>query len=191
MDKLFILLGSYNRLPPELIDFLKIKLKTKTLRRFEVLVKGGEINRYIYFIERGITRTYANTEDGEVTTWLQQVGELVVSINSFFRQIPSAEWIIAQTQLTVRYISFDELEEACRRWPDFVVVRERLKTEYYERKNQYDLWLLTTKRRDRYLQFTKEQPFLAKSISLQVMASYLHMDYATLKRIRREIREGR
>jgi CRP-like cAMP-binding protein len=190
MDKLFILLSVYNQLPPKLIDFLKEKLRSKTIGKGEILVREGEINRYIYFIERGITRTFTRSKKGEHTTWLQMESEFVISVDSFFNQTPSAEWIVAQTRLTVRYISHAELEEACRRWPEFAVVREEIKTEYYKRKILWDRWIRTTGNRERYVQFVKEQPILAKRISLDVMSSYLCMGFATLKRIRQDIRDG-
>ena len=190
MNRLFILLSSYAKLPPELIDFLKEKLRSKTLKKKKFLLREGEIDRYIYFIERGITRTYATTEKGDFTTWIQQEGEIVISVDSFFDQVPSAEWIVAGEKLTVLYISYDELEEACRKWPEFGIVRDKIKSEYYSRQTKWERWIRSTPDpKERYLQFINEQAALAKRISKTVLSSYLYMDYSTLKRIIKALRD--
>ncbi|NKI27971.1 cyclic nucleotide-binding domain-containing protein [Arenibacter sp. 6A1] len=73
----------------ELNDILSHFTK-EHVQKNQLLVKEGEICRQLYFIEKGMGRSYYLKEDGkEVTQWFFGVGNFMSRADNFFNQCPS------------------------------------------------------------------------------------------------------
>jgi CRP/FNR family transcriptional regulator, anaerobic regulatory protein len=187
MEKLFSVLKDY--LPPSLelsrglIEFLESKLREKTFRKNEIVLREGQVCRNIYFVFKGVTSVIAIKEKGDdYRRWLQCEDEFVIAVESFFNQTASTERIVAEEALTVLFITFDELQAACETWSEFALVRGNIAQKYYCRSVEWDNWVISASVRDRIRKFFKEQADLARRVSGRVISSYLRMDYATFKR---------
>lgn len=187
MERLFSVMKGYLspsiELSPELIEYLKSKLREKKFSKNEIILREGQICRNIYFVVKGVTSVIAVKKKGDdYRRWLQQENEYVIAVESFFNQTPSTERIVAEEAVTVLFITFEELQEASARWTEFALVRGNIAQDYYSRSVKWDNWVISASVRDRIRQFFKDQPILANRVSDRVIASYLRMDYATFKR---------
>jgi CRP/FNR family transcriptional regulator, anaerobic regulatory protein len=191
MVEVFKLLQRYEQLSPGLAGYLESKLKCATFRRREAFLHERQLCRNIYFIVKGVARVAGWKDTGEYSPWLQQEGEIIISVDSYFRQVPSVERLIAESKLTVVYITFDEFQEACARWPEFAAIRAKLVEEYYCRSRAWDAWLNSTPKTERYQKFVKEQPVLAARVTDKVLASYLQIDYSYLKKHKKALMDKR
>ncbi|WP_431209456.1 Crp/Fnr family transcriptional regulator [Puia sp. P3] len=115
----------------ELRSHLFSAIRVESVKKLGYLLEEGKLSRHIYFIRRGILRCYYRQEDDtEVTTWILREPNVVVAVNSFYRQEPSFEIIQALVDTEVYYISHDELERIYERFPQFERVGRLLTIEY-------------------------------------------------------------
>ena len=131
MEELLAFLQSIRRLPPELLEHLQQIIKYRKVKKGEILLRPGQICRYIYFVKKGVLRAYYINEKGvEVSAWIMDEGKLAVSITSFYDQEPSFETIHALEDCELYYISFDELEEMYETSMEFNTIGRKLITRY-------------------------------------------------------------
>lgn len=79
-----------------LIEKLAAFLFSKKIKKKELLLRAGEINNKMFYVQKGLLRVYYIQEDGkEVNTWFVKEGQFVYACHSFHYQIPSEEYIEA------------------------------------------------------------------------------------------------
>ena len=191
MEKLFFRLSGGKPLPEGLVAYLTQHLKTRGFKKGEIILRKGQICRYIYFIESGVLRHFVDDGRHEITTWLLKDGDICISIKSFLDQVPAYDTIEAQTETIVWYISFEELEEGCRLFPEFALIRDRIKSEYYAIKDAREPFIRSLDPMDRYIHLLETAPIFAQLVEIPELSSYLFMTPKMLSKIRRELREKR
>jgi hypothetical protein len=77
-----------------------------------------------------------NRERAEVSSWFMKEGDVIVSVESFFKQKPSYESIQALEETTVHYISYDELQFIYKNFLEFNFVARVLAEHYYTLSEQ-------------------------------------------------------
>src|ERR1700730_2030545 len=111
MEELFQYLDSIHPLSNELRDHLLKIIKFKKIPKRHLLLKAGHINKHIYFIRKGLLRAfYLKGNRSEVCSWFMKEGDIIVSIESFYEQQESYEYIEALEETELFYISHDELK---------------------------------------------------------------------------------
>lgn len=70
-------------------------LFSKKIKKKEIILREGEINDHMIFVKSGLLRVYAKNDDKEINTWFVKEDEFIVSINSYFYETPSFEYIQA------------------------------------------------------------------------------------------------
>lgn len=173
--------------PEELRALLVEIICSKSVKKLGYLLEEGNVSRHIYFIKRGILRCFYQHEDGtEVTAWILREPNVVVAVNSFYKQQPSFEIIQALVDTEVFYISFHELEEVYRRFPEFERVGRLLTIEYLI---FWSMQLFTLRMRDRKERFElwyKDNEDLLQFVEQKLVASYLDMSPEHFSRIKNE-----
>lgn len=183
MELLFAFLQNIHPLPDDLRDHLVRLLRTRTFKRREFLLKAGHVSRNIYFIESGLVRCFYMLADKDISAWFMKEGDVVVSIHSFFGQIPSAESIQALEETTVHYISYDELEEVYKKFPSFNVNGRKILTHYYCLSEQRAISMRSLKAKEKYASLLRNEPELLQRVPKKFLASYLGVTEATLSHI--------
>jgi CRP/FNR family transcriptional regulator, anaerobic regulatory protein len=160
-------------------------IKPKTLKKDEFLLSAGETCKNLYFIKRGLLKCFYILHDREVCDWFFGEGETIVSIDSFYDQLPSKDFIRALEDCELFYISFEELDYLYRTFVEFNVVGRVLTNKYLRiwHKQARNIRMLTAE--ERYAFFLETQHQLANRIPVQDLASYLDMARETLSRKRR------
>ncbi|QHV93986.1 Crp/Fnr family transcriptional regulator [Spirosoma endbachense] len=152
-----------------------------------ILIRQDSVSEYIYFIERGLTRTYYYKDGKDITDWLSAEGQFAGSIASFItrqpdRRIvqllePSVLWAISFSALEQLYRSYHEIERLGR-----LLVSHGL---VLLQKRFDDLHFATAL--ERYQQFMASTPALLQRVPLGMIASYLGVTQETLSRIRAQV----
>ena len=153
------------------------------LRRIEVRRKGiilerGKVSKYIYFIEEGAVRAVRFEKGKERTAWLMMEGNIIVSVESFFLQQPSTETIEALEGCILHCISYEELYEAYKRFPEFNLHRGVILEKYYPQSEARNRMRLK-KARDKFEELMINQPDLVGRIKDKILASYLGVSPGT------------
>ncbi|KAA2244712.1 Crp/Fnr family transcriptional regulator [Chitinophaga agrisoli] len=158
----------------------------KTFPKRFPLLEEGQVCKNIWFIKKGLVRAYYQQDDNEVTSWFMKENDVIISVSSFFDQLPSHEYIKTIERTEVAYISYDKLEAIYGRFLEFNIVGRIITQKYYTLWDKYirDLRMQTSK--ERYLTFLQQYPDLVSRVPAEYLASFLGMTASTLSRIKAE-----
>lgn len=137
MEDLINFLNSIRPMSAELEAYLRSILTQRFVRKKEIIIKEGQISRNIYFIKTGLVQGYEWKKDRLATTWIMKEGDVINSPISFFRQIPTGESIVPLEDCELWGITYQELQTAYERYPEFNVHGRLLTEEYYIRNKGY------------------------------------------------------
>jgi CRP/FNR family transcriptional regulator, anaerobic regulatory protein len=109
-------------LPLDLASVVAYKMTRATIKKGAIILRPGEINQRLYFIQRGLMRAYCVKDGVEKTRWIKAEGEFVVSISSFWTQSLSIEYLHAIEDTDVFSISHAEFWGICRKHVEFAFI---------------------------------------------------------------------
>jgi CRP-like cAMP-binding protein len=169
--------------PPGLQDDIMEILQHKSLRKRQHLLKEGAVCRNIYFVAKGALRLYYYTDDGrQVTTWFMRETDVCVSVDSFYGQVKSYEYIRAEEDCEVFFITFDQLQALYQKYLEFNFIGRVLTIKYLLDlfRQLKDIRLLDTEQR--YNALLKRDTELIRRFPKKFIASYLSMLPTSLSR---------
>lgn len=159
-------------------------LQNETWPKGHLLLKPKTICRRIYFIERGLTRTFYFKDGKDITDWLSAETDFAGSMISFLTQMPdirgiellepSVLWSFSHGDLKKLYDQHHEIERLGRLLTThaYILVQQR-----------FDESIFTTAT-ERYNKLLQTNPSLIRRVPLGIIASYLGVTQETLSRIR-------
>lgn len=89
----------------------------RRLNRKDLLSKGGQVNRNIYFVHSGLLRIYHLTCGKEISFAFAKEQDLCVCLNSFFDAHEGIEYIQALKRTVIYYIDYEQLQRAYADYP--------------------------------------------------------------------------
>ena len=184
MNKLLMLLNSIYPLSQGIIDHLDQTVKTKTLCKKQYLLKAGHVSRQICFIEKGLLRCFYDQAEMEVSSWFMKEGDVIISVESFFKQKPSYESIQALDETVVHFIEYNELQFIYKNFLEFNYVARVLTENYYTLSEQRLYSLRMQRSQERYEHLLQNFPELILRVPSKYIASYLGISEETLSRIK-------
>lgn len=177
IDEIFLLPAAEKQL------FLS-RLERVEVRKGTVIVSAEKIERYVYFIEKGIARAFRETDKGQRTIWFGEAGGVILSFLSFFKNQPGYESIEVLEDSVLYRISSSHLQELYNlhlpiaNWGRKFAEQELLLTE----QRFMDLQFKTAT--ERYEDLIKHSPTILQRVQLGHIASYLGITQVSLSRIR-------
>jgi len=184
MKELLSLLNEIHSLSPALHRYLSQTLKSTTIEKKQFLLSAGQINRHIYFVDKGVLRCYYIQGEQEVCSKFLKERDIIVSASSFFLQKESDEYIQAIENSTLWYLSFDELQYIYKYFPEFNVIARVLSIKSYLLSEQRLIFIRMKQSSDRYSSMLEYFPELVLRVPSKYLASYLGISVETLSRIR-------
>jgi CRP-like cAMP-binding protein len=150
------------------------------------LLKEGQVANYIYFIERGLVRSYYLKDGNEVCSWFMKEGDVIISVNSFFNRIPSYEYLQAIEDTTVYFIHYDQLQNIYKKFIEFNIVGRILTEKYYQLSEERLFLMRRQKASERYNHLLEHHPEILQRVPRTYIASYLGITLETLSRINKK-----
>lgn len=192
MEAVLNALNAIHPLSAELVEHLSLILKSRELKRKELLLKAGHICRNIYFIEKGLLRCYYMQGLQEVCSWFMKEGDVIAAVGSFFDQQESYESIQALEDARLHYISYQELQQVYRQFPEFNFVGRELVQKYYKLSEQRLYSIRMHRGLERFEQLKKDDPELVQRVGQKYLASYLGITEQYLSMIKgsRPVKNG-
>lgn len=184
MDELFAYINSIIPLSDELRDHLISVLQEKTFSKKEFLLKAGHVCRNICFIKKGLFRCFYNLDSTEVCSWFMREGDVIISTESFFQQKPSIESIQALEDSVIYSISYEQLQNLYRTFPEFNFIGRVVTQKYYTLSEQRLYSIRMQRSADRYKYLMENFPELIQRVPSKYIASYIGVTEETLSRIR-------
>ncbi len=171
----------------ESIELLSSALKRVEFSKGVMLVKEYTVCDTIYFIEKGLTRTYYIKDGKDVTDWLSPENTFACSIISFITRMPDRR-IIETLELSVCWVlNYYQLEELYQQSHQIERLgRLLVNSGLIQLQKRFDD-LHFASAAERYKTMMQETPTLLQRVPLGIIASYLGITQETLSRIRSQI----
>jgi CRP/FNR family transcriptional regulator, anaerobic regulatory protein len=168
----------------KLIDSLDQIAEPRTISKGEYLIREGQIERNLYYVETGAVRVFLLSEFEELTIRFGYEGSFLNSLSSFLKGTSSEFYIEAIRKSSIKVISKDKLmnlvNESSESLKQYNSLLETLVCQQIER----EIDLLTVSPSERLKRVLERSPNLFQEIPLKYIASYLRMTPETLSRIR-------
>ncbi len=179
---------SIHVLPQIELDQLDDLITFRKLKKGEVLLKENQVCNEIYFIKKGILRSYFfNHQGDEITNCFAFENEFMASFSSFITQKAAEESIQALVDTELQIISRESLEKLYKlgiHWQE--IGRKLTEIEYVTlQKRMISFQKLSGSQR--YEELYKNHQKYLQLIPLQYLASYLGITPRHLSRIRKAI----
>lgn len=169
-------------------DHIASKFTLKKINKGEFFVQEGKTSKHLGFIEKGFFQYYINLNGEEKTTYSIGVNNLIASLVSFLKQVPSRENIRAAVDSSLWVISKDDFLKLQQTIPSF--------KEYYIGILEWQICCIEESRIDgimlsageRYEKMMYKEPDLIQQIPMQYLASIIGVTPRHLSRIRNNLR---
>ncbi|WP_127127898.1 Crp/Fnr family transcriptional regulator [Pseudoflavitalea rhizosphaerae] len=191
MEQLLLYLDLIAPMSQALKEHLAVIIKFKNFLRNEYLLKPGQYGNEIMFLDKGLVRCYYVKQEGErereITRWLLKESDVIVSLNSFYTNNPSMEYIQAIEETHVGFIKRAELEFIYDNYPEFNRHGRLLSIKYQLVWDHFIYGHVMQNAEERFEWLLKTHPDLINRVPGKYLASYLGMDEATLSKTKKKI----
>lgn len=158
----------------------------------DILLRTGEMSGKLYFIEKGLVRSFTFTEtetETETTTWIFAEGDWISSAEKFSEKLPSLESLEVLENSTVWVISYADWQSLQDQSPVLKDVTIKWLQQALRLVNTRLQLLTIDSPAKRYEVFLKTFPQLANRLLSNHLASFLHMRPETLSRVKKHLRD--
>ena len=165
------------------------KLIRREFPKRSELVRLGQIENYISFIESGTIRLFIpkEEEEKEITFGFSFEGEFISAYDSFLTQTPSLYQVGSLTPTVLWSISHQDLQEIYTDTKIGNLIGRLSSERLYLIKSARMQSLLNEPAEERYLNLIKDRPHLLTEIPLKYIASYIGVTAQALSRIRKRL----
>jgi CRP/FNR family transcriptional regulator, anaerobic regulatory protein len=156
----------------------------KNLSKGDFLIREGELEKHIYWIESGAVRAFYLTEFEEQVIRLGYKDNMITSLSSFLSGSPSELYIEAIRKTAVKVLHKDQLDKLVNESPGNLLLYKNFLEILLSQQIDRELDLLITSPHQRLQRVLERSPHLFQEIPMKYIASYLRMSAETLSRIR-------
>lgn len=148
------------------------------------IVSENEICKNIYFIKKGLIRQFYVKNGKEITEHIAHEGNIVICIESFFKQEPTRLMVQSLEPSIVYAIPYHGLNEITKQSYDICKLKFAiLEQSLINSQIKADIIRFETAK-ERYLRTLNTEPEIIRRAPLHHVASYLQMTPETLSRVR-------
>ena len=177
----------YSTMTHDELDVLESVLVPLKFSKGEMILKDGEICRYIYYIERGLIRQFYFKNGKQITEHLGEDRTMFMCIESLFREEPTKLQVEALEPTMVYALPKSKLEEVAMHNVNIqILYRKILEESLIISQVHADLVRFETAQ-NRYKRMCKLSPQVILRAPLVYIASYLQMTPETLSRVRSSV----
>ncbi|MBR5687538.1 MAG: Crp/Fnr family transcriptional regulator [Prevotella sp.] len=174
----------YSTMTHDELDALESVLVPMKFAKGEMILKEGEICRYIYHIDKGLVRQFYYKADKELTEHIGTDNSIVMCIESLFREEPTKLQMEALEPTMIYALPKKRLEEVALHNVNIqILYRKILEESLMLSQVHADLVRFETAQ-DRYRKICKLMPQVVLRAPLVYIANYLQMTPETLSRVR-------
>ena len=174
----------YSTMTHDELDMLESILVPMKFAKNEFILREGEISTNIFWIVKGLVRQFYFKNDKELTEYMATENNIVMCIESLFREQPTKLQIKAIEPTILIALPKAELEAVAMRSVNIQILYRKILEESLILSQHHADMLRFESAQDRYQKLVKNQPQLVLRAPLVYIASYLQMTPETLSRVR-------
>ncbi|WP_103069505.1 Crp/Fnr family transcriptional regulator [Aquimarina sediminis] len=151
------------------------------------LLRVGQIEKHLSFIEKGSIRFFIPKEENDITFGFYFENQFISAYNSFITQTPSTYQTETLTETILWKITHKDLQEIYNQTEIGNKIGRKIAENIFLTKSKREQSLLNDTAEERYIKLLTEQPYLIRKIPLKYLASYIGITPQALSRIRKRI----
>jgi CRP-like cAMP-binding protein len=185
MESILINLGLKKETDREAIEEFSAMVNSLELKKGDFFLREGKMSDRIGFVSGGMLKQYYVIDGDEKIRWILIENDIIVSLRSFTKNLPSIESIEAINKCKIYHISRKDWHFLYNKYEQFKLLWiKNLEDTFIGYEDRiFDLLSKTAKLR--YDNFCSKYPEHAKKIPLQYLASILGIAPQHLSRIRK------
>jgi CRP-like cAMP-binding protein len=149
------------------------------------LHQQGYVCNKLFFVEKGLLRTFYYSEEGkDITYRFNDEMSFTSLIDSYYSQKPSFYNIELLEDSLIHCASFADFEKLLGKHTELLIVYNYVLRNFLIQSNERISALQFQNAQERYHTFVEKKPNLLQRVSLGQVASYLGITQETLSRIR-------
>lgn len=174
----------YSTMTHDELDILESILVPMKFSKGQSILSEGEVCRNIMYIDKGLVRQFYFKKNKEVTEHLGVEGNIIMCIESLFKEEPTKLQVEALEATTIYALPKKRLEEVALHNVNIqILYRKILEESLILSQVHADLVRFETAQ-DKYKRICKLMPKVIMRAPLVYIASYLQMTPETLSRVR-------
>ncbi|WP_288151503.1 Crp/Fnr family transcriptional regulator [uncultured Prevotella sp.] len=174
----------YSTMTHDELDILEGILVPMKFAKGEMILKEGEVCKYIYYIEHGLTRQFYFKNGKELTEHLGVDHTIFMCIESLFKEEPTHLQVQAIEPTLVFGLPKIKLEEVALHNVNIQILYRKILEESLIISQIHADLLRFESAQNRYKRMCKMSPQVVLRAPLVYIASYLQMTPETLSRVR-------
>jgi len=172
---------------------IQVLLKASRFRTFEAhdyLLREGSLDSSIYFIRKGLLRTFVIDARGEeITTALLWENQIYANYDALLFEQPARSFVQALEKTEVIYLDFEKVQVILNQNPKLEANRKYIFRNLLKRSIMRSESFVLLSAEERYLDFVKQNPDIVNRVPGKYIANVLGVTPVSLSRIRRRITE--
>lgn len=184
MEKMITAISEKVRINDELKLLISENFTSIELAKHDQILREDQISNKLYFLEKGVVRSFYYHKEKEVTSWLYGEDQFFTSWNSFINQSPSFEYLETLENCTVQWISRDRYEDLLSKNPVIEKFARILVEEQLAFLDCFYKGFLFMSAKEKYDLLLSVFPSVTQKVNLGYIASVLGISQETLSRIR-------
>jgi CRP-like cAMP-binding protein len=184
-ENLFSLLSTIHPISFEFKQAIERVLTPLSLPRYHMLLEATKIAECAYFLDDGFAMSYTFVKGKKQVDWFWKPGQVMVSVRSFFEQVPSQEFIQLRKDSELLCITHASVQDLFRAFPEAHFIYRVIMNQYYEhsRERTRDLQNLTAA--ERYEKMNRHFPHIEQYVTQKHVASYLGIAPQSFSRLKK------
>lgn len=170
------------------MELLKACVKELRLPKGHHVLRMGRTEKDIYFIKQGIARAYTSADGRDVTFWIGEEGDTLVSMNGYVNGGPGYESVELMEDSVLYKLRNSDMQRLFLE--DINIAnwgRRYAETELIATERRLISFLLTDAS-ERYGRLMTDNPEYLQRLPLGNIASYLGITQVSLSRIRAKLK---
>lgn len=181
---LVIFFNKIHPLSPAAVNCINEGTFPLKVEKGKYLLKPGSIDGNFYLILKGVIRGLIKDGSREITTWINEEGEIVGAIRNLGLKIISEEYLQALEESELIGIPLALIDHLYAEFMEANIIGRVLLEDNYRGAEERAYICRLPSAEMRYKRFLEVQPGLINRVSLKYIASYLNMTMETLSRVR-------
>jgi len=177
----------YSTMTHDELDILESVLVPMKFAKGELILPEGEICRNIMYVDKGLLRQFYFKNNKEVTEYLAVERQIVMCIESLFKEEPTKLQVEAIEASHVYCLPKARLEEVALHNVNIQILYRKILEESLILSQIHADLMRFESAENRYRRLCKQAPQVALRAPLVYIASYLQMTPETLSRVRSTI----
>ncbi len=174
----------FHPLSDETLNLLTASFTEHRLPPKTQIITKGKLDRKVYFIEQGLTRSYCICNGREVTSWFSKQGDVTFGLLDLYHNTAGFEYVETLEPTIAYSISIEDINLLCTTRIDFTLFWLKIHQECLLAVQQHRIDRLSMSAKERYEKWVSTYGELHNRINLGYIASFLGMELPTLSKIR-------